>query len=243
MKNTPLLMALLGAFVFVSCKKDNSTAASGSWPKTMTEDVRSSAINSVVTYNLTYDANHHIVSIAAIPEPSVTKFIYQYTSGNSFTLDLYSYNALDIHEILWRNASSYLDSTFQYNNTNDSSTEKYIYNSQNQLIHVKNYYYYSTGAVPSHTADYIYDNSGNVVTEIDGTGTTTTFTYYTDLPNTLLFDQSFIPQPKYLIKTATRSPGGYAATHYYSFDSNNRLVKDSASTASLGIIAIKTYTY
>ncbi len=244
MKNLTLLTAILGIFVLVSCKKNNSTpAGGGSWPKTMTEDVRSPSINSVTTFNLSYDANHHVTSIAAIPEPSITKFIYQYSSGNSFTLDLYSYNTLDIHEILWRNASSYLDNTFQYNNTNDSTTEKYIYNSQNQLLHVKNYSYSSGGPVLDHTVDYTYDNSGNAVTESDGQGNTITYTYYTDLLNTLLLDQSFVPQPKYFIKTATRSPGGYTATHFYSFDSSSRLVKDSSSTASLSLIAIKTYTY
>jgi hypothetical protein len=183
--------------------------------------------------------------MASIPEPSVVKFIYTYTAATSITMDLYNSNSLSIHEILWLNASSVLDSTFQYNDTNDSSTEKYIYNAGKQLVQIKNYNYSYTGAVPDHTTDYSYDNIGNVTTESNSSGVSTSYTYYTDLPNTLSLGQSFIPLPKYFIKTATSSSGGspITATHFYTFDSSNRLVKDSASTTGVDVTVIKSYKY
>jgi hypothetical protein len=246
MKKTPLLPILLLIFLFTACKKSNDAPASnGSLPKTYTEDIRSSGLNSVTTYNLLFDANNRITSMAAIPEPSIVKFIYKYTANTSLTMDLYNSNALSIHEILWLNASSKLDSTFQYNDTNDSSTEKYIYNSDKQLVQIMNYNYSYTGAVLDHTTDYTYDNMGNATTESNSDGSSTSYTYYTDMPNTLNLGQLFFPQPKYFIKTATSSSGGspLTATHFYTFDSSNRLVKDSASTTGVDAIVIKSYTY
>src|SRR4030095_4653425 len=124
---------LIGVLFFASCNKDNK-APDSSLPKTYTEDVRSSGYNSVTVYNLTYDGDNRLVSMASTPEPSIGKFIYQYANDNSFTMDLYNSNVLDIHEKFWVNSLSLVDSTFQYNNTNDSSTAKYIYNYGNQLI-------------------------------------------------------------------------------------------------------------
>ena len=246
MKSTLLLAALLGSLFFISCNKNNNTPASSSLPKTYTEDVRSSVLNSLTVYNLSYDTKGRLTSLAAIPEPSVVKFIYQYTAANSLTMDLYTSNTWNVHEILWLNASSSLDSTFQYNNTNDTTTEKYLYNSAMQLMHVKNYFYHYTGAVLDHTTDYTYDNSGNPTTESDNLGNSTSYTYYTNLLNNFSMGKLFFPQPKYFIKTATISSGGsvMTTTHFYSFDNSNRLVKDSASTSgSVDVISIKSYTY
>jgi hypothetical protein len=246
MKKTLLLPTLLVIFLFTACKKSNDTpAGNGSLPKTDTEDSRSSGFNSVTTYNLTFDGNNRITSMAAIPDPSIVKFIYKYTGTTSLTMDLYNSNVLGVHEILWLNASSKLDSTFQYNDTNDSSTEKYIYNADKQLIQIKNYNYYYSGAILDHTTDYSYDNTGSATTESNSDGTSTSYTYFTDLPNTLNLGQLFFPQPKYFIKTATSSSGGspITATHFYTFDGSNRLVKDSASTTGVDAIVIKSYTY
>jgi hypothetical protein len=246
MKKTPLFAVLLVISLFTTCKKSNdSPSSNGSLPKTYTEDIRSSVFNSVTTYNLTFDGNNRIISMAAIPEPSIVKFIYKYTGSTSLTMDLYNSNALSIHEILWLNASSRMDSTFQYNDTDDSTTEKYIYNADKQLVQIKDYNYSSAGAEFDHTTDYTYDNMGNVITESNSNGTSTSYTYYTDLPFTLNMGQPFFPLPKYFIKTATSSSGGspLTATHFYTFDSSNRLVKDSASSPAAGVIAIKSYTY
>src|SRR5450631_388573 len=116
MKKALLLVA--GVLFFYSCKKDNQQTNSGSsLPKTLREDVRSGGSIQIATYNLSYDANGRLTTLASIPEPAVTKFIYQYPSATLYTLDLYNTNVLSIHENLWLNASSFLDSTYQYNDT------------------------------------------------------------------------------------------------------------------------------
>jgi YD repeat-containing protein len=246
LKNPTLLAVFIAIFIFQACKKNNDTPAnSTSYPKTYTEDVRITGYNSLTTYNLSHDGNGRLTSMTAIPEPAIVKFIYNYTSANTLTMDLYNSNVLSIREFLWLNTFSMLDSTYQYNDTNDSSTEKYIYNSDKQLVQVKNYNYYFSGAVLNNTTDYTYDNSGNPVLESNSQGTSTSYTYYTDLPNTFSLGKEFFPAPKYFIKTASSSSGGtpVTATHYYSFDGSNRLVKDSAVTTGVDAIVIKSYTY
>ena len=240
-----LISAMLGLLFLASCKKDNSNPPSeNSLPKTYTEDVRASGFNSKVTYNLTYDGNTRLISLAAIPDPPITKFVYTYTGNGSVAMDLYNYNVLSIHEILWLNASSVLDSTFQFNDTQDTMTEKYIYNSAKQLIQLKSYDYSSLGTTLNNTTIYTYDNNGNVTKESDDNGKVITYTY-TSIQNSLSLGQPFLPTPKYFINTASTSTGGSSvtATHFYSFDSSNRLIKDSAYTSGADVIGIKSYAY
>jgi hypothetical protein len=247
LKKTFLLTILIAIVLFQACKKNNDTPAgsSASFPKTYTEDVRLTGYNSVTTYNLSYDGNNRMISMTAIPEPAIIKFIYNYTSGNSFTMDLYNSNVLSIHEVSWLNSFSFLDSTFQYNDSGDSSTEKYVYNTAKQLVQLNTYNYTSAGSVLYQTTNYTYDDTGNAVLESDTQGGSASYTYYTDLPNTLSMGQSFLPLSKNLIRTATSSSSGtpITATHYYSFDGSNRLVKDSAVTTGVDATVIKSYTY
>jgi hypothetical protein len=240
-----LISATLGLLFLASCKKDSTNPPSGnSLPKTYTEDVRSTGFNSKVTYNLTYDGNNRLISMAAIPDPSITKFVYAYTGNSSIAMDLYNYNVLSIHEIMWLNSSSVLDSTFQFNDTQDTMTEKYIYNSGKQLVQIKSYDYSSLGSTLDNTTVYTYDNNGNVTKESDDNGKEITYTY-TSIQNSLSMGQPFLPVPKTFINTATTSSGGsdIIATHFYSFDGNNRLVKDSSYTSGADVIAIKSYSY
>jgi hypothetical protein len=244
MKKALLLVAVV--LFFYSCKKDNQqTNSSNSLPKTLREDVRSGGSIQIATYNLSYDANGRLTTLASIPEPAVTKFVYQYPSAALYTLDLYSSNVLSIHENLWLNASSFLDSTYQYNDTNDTTTEKYLYNPAGQLVELKSYIFSYTGAVPDVTTDYVYDANGNMVKSTDDQGEIITYTYYTDLVYNFSMGKAFLPQTKNFIKTSTFENGGSPelTTHFYTFDGSNRLVKDSSSTPDLSLTAVKSYTY
>jgi hypothetical protein len=247
MKKTLLLSALSVIFFQISCKKDNnSTGQNNSLPKTYTEDIRSSVIgNSVTTYNLVYDANNRQISMTSTPAPPVLKFVYAYVTDKTFTLDMYTYGTLSIHENFWINTASLIDSTFQYNDTQDTSTEKYIYDTNKQLIQKKEYDYSSSVSSLYNTTSYTYDNLGNPITETDDQGKSITNDYYTDLPNTLTMGMLYTPQSKNLVKTSTLNSGGSTetATHFYTFDSSKRLIKDSVATTGSDLIAIKSYTY
>jgi len=245
MKNLALFSVVLaGILIFFSCKKDNSANASSTRPKTYTENVTSSILgNSTTVFDLTWDKNNRLLSVVSTPAPPALKFVYQY-SASSFTLDLYNSNALSIHEIVWLNAIPFIDSTFQYNDTHDTTTEKYIYNASKQLVQSKEYSYSSvSGVTLNNTTHYTYDNNGNVITQTDDSGTTT-FDYYSNLLTSFTVNMSYLPVTKNLPKTVTYNSGGIteSAIHTYTFDGNNRLTTDKA-VASNGDIIIKTYAY
>jgi hypothetical protein len=244
MKNLTLLTGAILVISIFSCKKGNDAASSSALPKTYTEDVRSSAITSKITYNLTYDSKGRLVSLAATPEPSITKFVYQYPDDKTITMDLYNYSQLSIHEKFWLNSFSLVDSTFQYDDSQDTSTEKYFYDPNHLVTTVNNYDYSGGVSTLSNQTQYTYDNNGDALTQSDNTGTIS-FTYYTDLPYTLSMGLTFVSGPKYFIKTASSDASGSLSTanHFYKFDSSNRLIQDSAYATGADIIAIKSYTY
>ena len=248
MKNAFLCLVLAAAFFLSSCKKDNSASNpnSSSQPKTYTEDIRSSIIgNSLTTYDLTYDANGRLTALAAIPSPPSINFVYTYPAANTVTMDLYEGGVLNIHEIMWLNSSSYLDTTYQYDNTGDTTTEKYIYNGNKQLIQAIIYNYSTSGTSIYNTTSYTYDNLGNAISSEDLLGNMISYSYYSNLPNTLRIGQSFLPQAVNCIKTEILNSNGTIETvnHYYTFDTSNRLKEDSTYTAEVNLIAIKSYTY
>jgi YD repeat-containing protein len=245
MKKSYFFSGIVAAISLFSCKKGNDTAISGaSLPKTYTEDLRSVAISNITTYNLSYDDKGRLIGMISIPEPSIIKFIYQYPTDNSVTMDMYNYGDLSIHENFWLNSFSSLDSTFQYDDSDDTTTEKYYYDGNHLLTEVNNYDY--IGSVPTLTdqTQYTYDNNGDPISQADYSGTTN-FTYYSNLPYTLSIGQPSIKAPKHFIKTTSATSNGTpaTATHFYFFDSSNRLIKDSASISGINAILVKTYTY
>jgi YD repeat-containing protein len=245
MKNLSFLSGLMLAVSLFSCKKSNNTStSSSSLPKTYTEDLRSSAISSLTTYDLTYDSKNRLTGMTAIPAPSILNFVYQYPTANTVTLDMYNSGQLSIHENFWLNSFSLVDSTFQYDNTSDTTTEKYIYDGNHLLTEVDNYDYFGSVSTLSNQTQYTYDNNGNAITQTDYSGTTS-FTYYSNLPYTLSVGQPYISVPKYFIKTTSSNSSGspVTATHYYIFDSSNRLTQDSAYVSGVDAILVKTYTY
>jgi hypothetical protein len=241
-----ILFAIFIPLAFTSCQKDifnNIPSPPTSYKvKTYTEDVTIGSTHSVVTYNLSYDANGKLISVISTSNPG-DKFVFQY-SNSSYSMDLYSSNILSIHEEFYLNSNSFVDSTFQYNDTHDSTTEKYLFNGSNQLIILKIYVYsIATGSVLSNTENYEYDGYGNVI-KITDNNSVTTNDYYTNLVNNIdIFNPLFVAG-KNLIKTTTSDLGGTTViiNHTYTFDSSNRLITDKA-VADSGEILIKSYTY
>ncbi len=199
-------------------------------------------MHSVVTFNLSYDAGDRLVKMISASSPG-DRFEFQYANG-SYILDLYNSNALSIHELILLNSNSLVDSTFQYNDTNDSTTEKYLYNAARQLITLKEYEYsMATGSVLFNTSNYVYDNNGNAIKVTDNSSATT-YEYYTGLVNNLVLTTPYFPVNKNLVKTTIVNSGGTIVTlnHTYTFDSFNRLSTEKI-IAGNGEMATRTYTY
>ena len=103
-----------------------------------------------------------------------------------------------------------LDSTFQYNNTNDTTTEKYTYNG-NLLTRQATYNYTSLGSSISGADDYTYDTNGNMIKDVnsDGLGnnnTIATFTY-TDKPLNVRINPDLLSADIEIASRHTKSDG------------------------------------
>ena len=178
------------------------------------------------------------------------RIAYTYVSSKSFTLDLYEYGQLSVHEIGYINSASYIDSTFQYNNVNDTTTQKFIYN-EDLLTRQITYSYSLLIASISSQDDYTYDNNGNMTKDVNSDGfgninTTATFTY-TSHPLNVTINPTYYPQQsKYLPATQKVTDGGgnliISITYAYTFDGSGRLTKET-DTANDGEVATKIYVY
>jgi hypothetical protein len=242
-----LLAALSALTILASCKKNNSTDPSSSTSKLKTyiEDVQSPYYHYTDTFAVTYDNNNRITSVAS---PDL-KFQYTY-SDKSFTLDLYQNNMLSIHEILYLNNIPYLDSTFQFNSTNDSTTEKYAYNGK--LLTRKTTYTYSKRATNvEFREDYTYDNNGNLIKDVEtdsqgNLNATSSYTYTNNPLNVTINPVYFAPQSKYFPATQKQTDGAgntiATITYTYLFDNSGRVTKET-DVASNGGSVIKTYIY
>ncbi len=241
-----LAFIIFTAVAFNSCQKEiNNTdpvVPTGNRIKTYTEDVTSGGAHNVVTFNLAYDANDRIISLTSAASPG-DRFVYQYSNGG-LTMDIYNSNQLNIHEVFFLNSNSLVDSTFQYNDTNDSLTEKYLYNSSKQLATLKSYNYSQvTGSVLDNVENYTYDSNGNAIKVTDNYSVTT-YDYYTNLPGNFAGIVPYFPAGKNLVKTTTVTDAGGTTTlnHTYTFDTANRITTEKIVAGS-GEIVIKTYTY
>src|SRR5688572_27431910 len=250
MRRITLFAAVATVMVALSsCQKDtgsnNPLPAQSLKIKTYTEDVRSSIFgNSVITYNVSYDGNDRLVSVIQANNPG-NKFLYAYPSSSKYTVDIFNDNILEIHVDYFLNGQSLIDSSFQYNSTSDTSTEKYIYNSAHQVTKLYEYDYYGSGPELWNITDYTYDAAGNLV-KAEDSDFVYTYEYYTDkvyvMPQTIPVT---VPNEKAnLVKKATVTDGFDVGTasYTYTFDTKDRIstVREDFSN---GDVVIKTYTY
>jgi hypothetical protein len=242
-----LALVALAVCLLASCKKNSGTNANGN-PNKLKMYIETDQAGGTVltdTFYVSYDNNNRITGLTA---PQL-KFVYAYQS-KSATLDLYEYNQLSIHEIFYINSASVVDSTLQYNNTNDTTTEGYDYS--RSLLTTKFTYTYSGGGSSIDSRDdYTYDNGGNLLKDVQGDGygtvnTVYTFTYTTH-PVNVTINPTYQPlQAKYLPATQTLTDGTGTLlgtiTYSYTFDGSGRLTKET-DAATNGDTAVKTYVY
>jgi hypothetical protein len=244
MKSKNLILFSIGAaLLLVACQKDKQPDTNNVLKvKSYSEKVVSSDGDSIVAnYNLSYDAKNRITAINQVEVPG-NKFMFTYESDSKFSIDIYLMGALSIHEDVFLNSSHFVDSTYQYNDEKDTSSEKYIYNVNNQLSTVKGFY----KSVMDNVTTYSYDGDGNLVKTTDTDKQVETFDYYPDL----VFAMPFInplqsSTPAHLVKNHKITSNGYEVANIvstYTFDSKNRI---DTITQKLddGSFATQTFTY
>ena len=244
------LLPVCVAFCFlVSCKKNSGTSSSSNpnRVKTYIETLTGTGVNETDTFNLSYNNSGRLVSMAS----KIQQFNYAYNGNTSYTLDLFELGQLSIHEIYYINSALHVDSTFQYDDTQDTTTEKYIYNGS-QLMTLMTYDYSNKVSSLSTRDTYTYDNNGNGIKDVndDGYGninTITTFTY-TNTPFQVTINPTYFPAaPKNLpaTQTVTDGSGNVQAnvTYTYVFDGAGRVIKQTETDNVSGYVGVKTYTY
>jgi len=245
MKKNLCYLIIISSLAFFSCKKEQPASPNNNVDKvkTYTETVTSSSGSYSVTYNFTYDSQNRITSMFLVSAPS-EKFVFTYNSDSEVSMDLSSSSG-NIHEdIFFKN--SLVDSTYQYNDTQDTTSEKYTYNGSNQQTKLYEYDFYDGNPVLSNTTGYTYDSKGNVIKTTDTENQVETFEYYPDLVYSMpVLAPSMTSQKTNLVKTHTVTSNGYpvdTVTSTYAFDSNNRISTITGST-STGMVITKTFTY
>ena len=211
--------------------------------KTYTEDYTASSGLTVITYNLVYDSKDRIKSIISTSNEG-DKFVYNYDSANTFTTDIYNSNKISIHSIYFLNSFSFVDSSLQYNDTRDTTTEKFFYNDQKQLVKRDMYTYKSeAGSVLEESHSFSYDSNGNESKD-SSNDNLISYDYYTDLSYNLSFTQPYTTVNKNLVKTTTSVQSGetYILNHTYEFDDLKRLIREKV-VANSGEVVIRSYTY
>jgi hypothetical protein len=243
------LAALVSIIIISSCQKEPSVdlPAATDRVKTYTEDITSPSTGHTVTvFNLNYDGSNRITSMVSVSDAG-NKFVYTYPSANIIYSDFYSGGVLGIHYEAYM-LNNRIDSAFEYNDTNDSTTQKFIYNSSGDYVKLYDYTYSKlSGSVLDNTTDYTYDGSGNQLTAEDSDGNGELYTYYDDKVYAHpLIGPPLIPNVKRkLIKTYTVTSSGIpqeTATLTYTFDSNDRISTETWTTDG-GSVLVKTYTY
>ena len=245
MRSKTLLTVAIAICSLASCKKNGASNPSGNSNKLKMyiEDARATPFNSIDTFYLTYDNDDRLTSLAS----AKLKFTYAYNANTSFTLDLFESGLLSIHEIAYIKGGTTIDSTFQFNNTHDSTTEKYFYNGS-LLASKITYTYHRLGSQVDSREVYTYDNNGNLTKTVQfgGAGNITTYTY-TDKPLQFTTNPSYYPvQSKNLPATQKQTDGAgnpiATVTYSYEFDSAGRVIKETDSLGN-GIFVVKLYTY
>lgn len=242
MKNVTTLFALIFIFTFFSCKKDtNPETPFSAKVKTYTEDITSANGHQSITFNLVYDGQNRLTSMTSAASPD-DYFKYHYSTG-SFAMDLHNSDGSFIHEDFFLNNNQLIDSSIQYNETHDTTTEKYRYNPNKQLVSLITYDYSSAGSDIYNIENYQYDNNGNVAKMTDYFSVIS-YEYYPDLLNNLTVGTPYSQMTKNLVKTTVINDGGdvETANHVYAFDDNKRISTETI-TATNGDVVVKSYTY
>lgn len=247
----PVSLALSVILFLAACKKndvnDNGTSQR---IKTYIEDASATPYRKIDTFNLSYDGQGRIISMTA--QSSGGSFTYQYNPG-SIVMDIKNGSYLIIRQYTYLNSSQLVDSSFQFNDTDDSTAEKYLYDATGKITLRREHY--GAGMQLSRTTYYNYDAAGNLVREIDtdAAGDTVSQKRYDHnaAANTSYLASSLQPympplHQNLVIRETNLSPDGtieYSFTdHAYSFDDQNRVVTETV-TDSYGNVVVKKYTY
>ncbi len=256
MKNVLPIIIFITVIIFASsCQKELSapnqatTIDSSSLLKTYSETYSTGITSSTsVTFNVQYGPNNQIIGLISTSNPN-DKFVFTFPLTTKYTQDILASDTLVLHEDFYTNSNFFLDSTYQYNDTQDTTAEKYFYNANNQVTTMNEYQFTNGKGELINIIKYAYNTDGDMINASGSDLTTETYTYNTDaayvtpLVTGILNINSF--KKMHLPKTYTLTSNGIIITTLnftYIFDAKNRITFDKA-TAIDGSNLTKAYTY
>jgi hypothetical protein len=240
------LYILLLIIAIPACKKDTAGSSHGNQKITSyTEDFTAPGVGHVVeTFNVSYDGQGRITGIESASKKG-HRMVYQYTGNDRFTYDKYEDDKVTLHNDYFINAElGLVDSTYQYNNQRDTSSVKYIYDSDKKLVKQKQYVHnYLLPPVWYNTVSYQYDLKGTLTKESDNYYETS-YGYDDDVDNTVKLEPFYFPVQQRLPSHTFTTRWGITITtvHTYTFDPNKRISSEKAASSD-GRVTIRTYTY
>jgi hypothetical protein len=240
------LYILLLIAVVSSCKKETTGHSNANQKITSyTEDFTAPGVGHVVeTYNVSYDGQGRITSIESATKKG-HRMVYLYSGNDRFTYDKYEDDKVTLHNDYFINAElGLIDSTYQYNIQRDTSSAKYLYNSDKKLIKQKQYIHnYLLPPVWYNTVAYQYDINGTLTKESDNYYETS-YGYDDEVENTVKLEPFYFPVQGRLPSHTFTTRFGTTITivHTYTFDSNKRISSEKASSSD-GRVTVTTYTY
>jgi hypothetical protein len=245
-KLAPLVFIALIAVLAFSCTKEESVNnRPGSKHKLKSYSIsviEPGGVPYTESFDLFYDDQDRIVQAKATNLPN-SGFEYTYFPDH-YIMEITGNGQVLVHGTFYLNNNMMVDSLFQYNNEQDTTVTKYVYNNNKQLIQQR-FYDYSTffGASLTSTLNYQYDANGLLTTETDG-NLEITYVYDKVIHNTVTTGAPYMPMPKQLPTQAIYKMGLDTETidYTYNFDSQNRLISEVA-VASGGGMSTTTYTY
>ena len=257
MKNQVIALSIVFIlFSLVSCTKDGGSSSSTNTQTPLIKTIAQKVVygttyNSYTKQNLYYDSKNRITSLVDSANTG-NKFIYTYASDKQFTVDIYINNALSIHDEMFLNSNNQQDSSYQYNDTQDTTWEKftYTYNSNNKIVIAKDVQK-SSDKMGVHrtdvtTTNYTYDALGNTTSITDNHGIVNNYTYYSDLTYSAPLYTSPINffYGNYVKTLSTNKTGKLITfTYTYTFDSAKRLSTARQVSDDGSISITTTYTY
>jgi hypothetical protein len=232
------------SFFFTACKKDDGSSSSPSQSllKSYTEtQFAGTPISVSTTYNLAYDENNRLLGLTDSKDPG-NKFVFSYVQGG-FDFDIYGAGTPVIHRKVFMNGAL-TDSSFQYNNEGDTTSEKYVYWAGNLLKYLMTYKVTSSGSQLDNVTEYTYGANDELIREQDYYSTTL-YDYYTTEINNFDLYPVYVNRSKQLPGKVTYRDGVEVISwkHKYNFDAQHRLITDSIDVSNSSYIVVKKFTY
>lgn len=241
MKTSLALGILSLATLLHSCKKEDTSSSDKVIVKTYREEYKTPSDHYSSEFTLSHDSHGRLLNMVSTASAG-DRFQLFYDNG-TITMDIYSGDQLSLHEVFFLRDDEYIDSTVQYNDANNFSSERIFYTSSNQLQKLISYDYFGPTPEISNVTNYTYDANGNVIKEKDRYSETT-YEYFTELNSGPDLGLPDFAKNRHLVKTTTTS-NGYAPqvwNHTYSFDGKKRITQEQVISNS-GDTLTRSYSY